>query len=135
MTTITLSLPDSLAQRAGGATRAMHRPLEEVITAMLEGVLPSLDDVPQDMQTELVEMTWWDDARLMDAADATLPDTQQQRMAQLSAKDGSPDSEAEELEGLRREYGRITLRKARALALLSVRSGKRLLVDVDADAA
>jgi len=109
----------------------MHRPLEEVITAMLEGVLPSLDDVPEDMQTELVEMTWWDDARLMAAADATLPDSQQQRMVQLSAKDGLSDSEAEALEGLRREYGRITLRKARALTMLSVRSGKRLLADAN----
>ena len=66
MTTITLNLSDSLAQRAGGAARAVHRPLEEVITAMLDGVLPSLEDVPEDMQAELVEMTWWDDARLME---------------------------------------------------------------------
>lgn len=132
MTTITLNLPDSLAQRAGGAARAMHRPLEEVITAMLEGVLPSLDDVPADMQAELVEMTWWDDARLMEAADATMPDVRQRRMAQLSAKDEPSDLEREDLDGLRLEYGRITLRKARALALLSVRSGKRLLADADA---
>lgn len=132
MTTITLNLPDSLAKRAGGAARAMHRPLEEVITAMLEGVLPSLDDVPEDMQAELVEMTWWDDARLMEAADATMPDVRQRRMAQLGAKDGPSDLEREALERLRREYGRVTLRKARALALLSIRSGKRLLADADA---
>ncbi len=132
MTTITLNLPDSLAERAGGAARAMHRPLEEVITAMLEGVLPSLDDVPEDMQAELVEMTWWDDARLMEASDATMPDVRQRRMAQLSAKDGPSDLEREALERLRREYGRVTLRKARALALLSIRSGKRLLADADA---
>jgi len=132
MTTITLSLPDSLVQRAGGAARAMHRPLEEVITAMLEGVLPSLDDVPEDMQSEFVEMTWWEDARLLDVADATLPNAQQQRMAQLSANAGAADSKAEELEWLRREYGRVTLRKARAWALLSMRSGKRLLADADA---
>ena len=132
MATITLNLPDSLAQRAGGAARAMHRPIEEVITAMLEGVLPSLDDVPDDMQAELVEMTWWDDRRLMEAADVILPNTRQHRMAQLSATDGRSNLEDEELEALRREYGRVTLRKARALALLSVRSGKRLLADADA---
>ncbi|MFE8032991.1 hypothetical protein [Thiohalocapsa marina] len=132
MTTITLNLPDSLAQRAGGAARAMHRPLEEVITAMLEGALPSLDDAPDDIQAELVEMTWWDDARLMEAADATMPDDRQRRMAQLSAKDGPSDLEKEALERLRGEYGRVTLRKARALALLSIRSGKRLLAEADA---
>jgi hypothetical protein len=110
----------------------MHRPLEEVITAMLDGVLPSLEDVPEDMQAALVEMTWWDDARLMEAADATMPDVRQHRMAQLSAKDGPSDLERDELDGLRLEYGRVMLRKARALALLSIRSGKRLLADADA---
>lgn len=105
----------------------MHRPLEEVIMAMLEGALPSLEDVPEDMQAELVRMTWWDDATLMDAADAMLPSIQQQRMAELAGKDRVSDPEAKELEQLRRDYGKVTLRKARALALLSVRSGQRLL--------
>lgn len=131
MTTITLKLPDALAQRAGGAARAMHRPLEEVITAILEGVLPPLDDVPKGMQTDLVEMTWWDDARLMESADATLTDAEQQRLARLSGIDDLSDQQHEELEVLRRRYGEIILRKARALALLSVRSGKRLLADAD----
>ncbi|WP_058556056.1 hypothetical protein [Thiohalocapsa sp. ML1] len=53
MTTITINLPDALAERVGGAARAVHRPLEEVLTAMLDGVVPSLDDVPEDMRTEL----------------------------------------------------------------------------------
>ncbi|EXJ15172.1 hypothetical protein [Imhoffiella purpurea] len=132
MTSITIDLPDSLAQRAGGAARAMDRPLEDVITAMLEGALPSLDDVPEDMRTELVGMTWWDDATLMDAADAMLPVTQQQRMAELAGKGHASDAETQELEQLRCDYGRITLRKARALALLSVRSGKRLLAESNA---
>lgn len=134
MTTITLDLPNSLAQRVGGAARALHRPLEEVITAMLEGVLPTLDDVPEDMQAELVEMTWWDDARLMEAADATMPDVRQHRMAQLSAKDGPSDLEKEELDGLRLEYGRVTLRKARALALLGARAGRWSLATAGAGA-
>jgi len=73
MATITINLPDALAERVGGAARAVHRPLEDVLTAMLDGVVPSLDDVPEDMPTELVEMTWWDDARLMEAADAAMP--------------------------------------------------------------
>ena len=37
-----------------------------------------------------------------------------------------PEEQAQ-LEELRREYGRITLRKARAYALLSLRGGKPLL--------
>jgi hypothetical protein len=54
MTTITINLPEALAERVGGAARAVHRPLEEVLTAMLDGVVPSLEDVPEDMRAELV---------------------------------------------------------------------------------
>jgi hypothetical protein len=132
MTTITLDLPDSLARRADEAARAMHRPLAEVITAMLDGVLPSLEDVPQDMQAELVEMTWWDDARLIDIVGASMSDAQQQRLARLSTAEGSSELDRKELDALRCEYGRVTLRKARAFALLSVRSGRRLLALPDA---
>ena len=132
MTTITLELPESLALRAGRAAQAMHRPVEEVITAMLDGVLPLLDDVPPDMQAELVEMTWLDDDALFAVADATMSDADQQRLADLSSRDALAAGEQEELETLRDSYGKATLRKARALALLSVRSGKRLLADARA---
>jgi len=132
MTTITINLPDALAERVGGAARAVHRPLEEVLTAMLDGVVPSLEDVPEDMRTELVEMTWWDDARLMEAADATMPEEDQARMVELSTSGSSSPAQQEALEDLRTDYGRIMLRKARATALLSIRSGKRFLADADA---
>ena len=132
MTTITINFPDALAERVNGAARTMHRPLEEVLTAMLEGAVPSLDDVPEDVRPELVEMTWWDDARLIEAANTLMPDEDQSRMAALSAEGPSSASEQEELEALRTAYGRITLRKARAAALLGIRSGKRLLAEADA---
>jgi len=133
MTTITINLPDALAERVGGAARAVHRPLEEVLTAMLDGVVPSLDDVPEDMRTELVEMTWWDDARLMQAADAMMSEEDQARMVELSTDGPSSPAAQQELEALRRAYGQITLRKARATALLSIRSGKRVLAVAIAD--
>lgn len=132
MTTITLKLPEALVERADGAARAMHRPLEDILAAMLDGVLPALEDVPADMQAELVEMTWWDDATLMAAADKMLSEAEQRRMEELSATQLLSDTEREKLETLRSEYGRIMLRKARAMALLSIRSGKRLLADADA---
>jgi len=132
MTTITLKLPEALVERADGAARAMNRPLEDILAAMLDGVLPALDDVPADMQAELVEMTWWDDATLMAAADEMLSEAKQRRMEELSAAQPLSDDEREKLEALRSEYGRITLRKARAMAVLSIRSGKRLLADADA---
>jgi hypothetical protein len=127
MTTITLELPDALVRRARWAARAVHRPVEDVITAMLDGVLPALDDVPAEMQAELVEMTWLDDVALQAIAGAILSDADQQRLVELSGRDTLSDTEREELDGLRDRYGKATLRRARALALLSVRSGKGLL--------
>jgi multidrug efflux pump len=53
MPLILLSGGEFWPPRVGGAARAVHRPLEEVLTAMLDGVVPSLDDVPEDMRTEL----------------------------------------------------------------------------------
>jgi hypothetical protein len=99
---------------------------------MLDRVAPSLDDVPEDMRAELVEMTWWEDARLMEAADATMPEEEQARMVELSADEPSSPAAQKELEALRTAYGQITLRKERATAMLSIRSGKRLLADADA---
>ena len=132
MTTIVLELPESLALRAGRVAQAMHRPVEEVITAMLDGVLPALDDVPPDMQNEILEMTWLDDTALLSIAETKMPDGDQQRLADLSARDVLATAEQDELDALRSSYGKATLRKARALALLSVRSGKRLLANAQA---
>ena len=132
MTTITINLPDALAERVGGVARAVRRPVEEVLTAMLDRVAPSLDDVPEDMRAELVEMTWWEEARLMEAVDATMPEEEQARMVELSADEPSSPAAQKELEALRTAYGQITLRKERATAMLSIRSGKRLLADADA---
>ena len=132
MTTITLELPEALASRAGRAAQAVHRPLEEVIIAMLDGVLPSLDDVPADMQAELVQMTWLDDGALLSIAEGMMSGEDQQRLVDLGGLDTLVAAEEEELNALRNSYGKATLRKARALELLSVRSGKRLLADIQA---
>lgn len=132
MTTITLNLPDALAERAGDVARVVHRPVEEVLTAMLDGVLPAFNDVPGDMRSELVEMTWWDDGKLMEAADAMLSAEEQARMAEFSRRDVLTKTERIALDQLRTAYAQITLRKARAAALLSIRSGKGLLAEVGA---
>ena len=128
MTSITLELPDSLIQRADQAARTMHRPVGEVIVALLDGVLPSLEDAPEQLRDELLEMTWLDDNRLLEIADAQMSAKDQVRLAALSGcSDKLSGEDQREMVALRECYGAMTLRKARALALLSVRSGKCLL--------
>jgi hypothetical protein len=48
-------------------------------------------------------------------------------MVELSTDGPSSPAAQQELEALRTDYGRITLREARATALLSLRSGKPVL--------
>ncbi len=82
------------------------------------------------MQRELAELTWLSDEALWAVAHSAMPLAQQQRLRELD-KLGSERShtvdEMAELESLREEYGRFTLRKARAFAVLSMRGGRPLL--------
>ncbi len=53
---------------------------------------------------------------------------EQAQLASLSERQGSLNQEEQQLlECLRERYGRITLRKARAFAVLSLRAGNPLL--------
>jgi len=128
MTTVTLNLPEPILQRANKAAAVLHRSLEEVLAATLASALPDVEDVPDDMQAELLQMTWLDDRELLNIAHGQMPDHEQTQLATLGKRmDRLTDQERQALQALRESYGRITLRKARAYALLSLRSGKELL--------
>jgi hypothetical protein len=127
MTTITLGLSESLVQQASQAARLMHRPVEQVLAVLLEAALPPLDDCPPKLQTQLIEMTWLGDGDLMDIAASSMSEPDQRRLADLGLAGALTAEEQEELAALRQRYGELTLRKARAYALLSIRGGERLL--------
>jgi len=128
MTNITLELSESVVRQADQAARLMHRPLEQVLAALLEAALPALDDIPPKLQTQLIEMTWLSDGALMDIAGTDMSEPDRLRLAELGLRaDELTSEEQRDLEVLREHYGELTLRKARAYALLSIRSGKRLL--------
>jgi hypothetical protein len=132
MQSITLYLPEAVMLRARQVANVLQRPVEEVLTATLATVLPEVDDAPPDMQTELVRMTWLKDQELWTIASSTMSEEQQERLSHLSDLQTQRPLTPEEqkaLESLRREYGSVTLRKARAYALLSMRGGRPLLAD------
>lgn len=129
---VTLRLPDGLMQRARTAAEALHRPLEEVLTDMLAATLPDVEDAPPETQADLAGMTWLSNRELWTIAQSETPADQQQQLQELAEfQTERPLSSAEKagLETLRREYGRITLFKAWAYALLSLRGGQPLLAD------
>mgnify|MGYP003383281791 FL=1 len=127
---ITLHLSDTTFEHARLAAKALQRPIEEVLSDALAAAFPNIQDAPQNMQRELAELTWLSDQDLWKVARSAMSVAHQQRLRQLgslgSAGVLTPD-ELAELESLRDDYGRTTLRKARAFALLSMRGGRPLL--------
>ena len=84
------------------------------------------------MQAELVRMTWLNDQELWAIANSMMSEEGQKQLADLTdlqAQRQLTQDERETMNALRQEYGRTTLRKARAYALLSMRGGRLLLAD------
>jgi hypothetical protein len=129
---VTLHLPEVLAERVKRAANVLQRPWEEVIVSVLAAALPDVEDAPADMRAELARMTWLSDQELWAIANSAMAEEQQQQirhLARLQAERRLTQEEQDALDALRQEYGRVTLRKARAYALLSLRGGRPLLAD------
>ena len=133
MTTITLTLPERIMEQAQQAAAALQRPVEEVLSDLLVAVLPTMQDVPDDMQAALIRMTWLDSQELWRIAQEQMSAAVQKQLQQLTYLQGrrplTPDEQAQ-LDALRQDYGRMTLLKARAYALLSLRGGEPLLSQI-----
>ena len=130
MTTIELNLPDEVMQKARQAAAALQRPVEEVLADLLAAVLPPVHDGPPEMYAELTGMAWLANDELWDIAQGTMSAQDQERFSRLAREQAEREltsEEEQELNDLRREYGRTTLLKARAYALLSLRGGKPVL--------
>ncbi len=110
--------------------QTLQRPLEEILTLTLSNTLPDVEDTPGDMQIELMQMTWLSHKDLWEIAESQMSETEQTQLNDLSQRQALGQiapNEKENLLTLRKQYGQITLRKARAYALLSLRGGKPLL--------
>lgn len=129
---ITIQLSDGLFQRATVAAASLQRSVEDVLTATLAAALPEMQDVPADMQAELARMTWLSDTDLWAIARSVISTKDQEQLRYLSELQSQrmlTDIEEAKLDSLRRTYGKVMLRKARAYALLSLRGGRPLLVE------
>ena len=130
---VTLHLSDALLQRARQVAGALQRPLEDVLTATLAAALPDVEDAPADLRVELARMTWLGDQELWAIARSVMPEKEQEQLrylADLQSQRPLTEHEQATLESLRQAYGRVTLRKARAYALLSLRGGCPLLAKI-----
>ena len=130
---VTLRLPETVMRRARQTANVLQRPLEELLTGLVAAALPDVEDAPLEVQAELARMTWFSGQELWSIARSTMPVEQQEQLrslADLQTIRALTPAEQEARDNLRREYGRVTLRKARAYALLSLRGGAPLLTGV-----
>ncbi len=132
MTTITLNIPNQVLDQARQAAALLQSPVETVLTDMLSAVLPPLKHAPAEVQAKLLQMTWLDNQALWAIAKEQMPLADQEEMRSLSnqQEQSLSDEQKDRLKTLQEEYGHITLYKARAYALLSLRGGKPLLSDL-----
>ncbi len=122
--TVTLSIPESIYQRARQAAEVLQRPLEDVIVDTLATTLPTLDDVPAEVAPELAAMAHLSDEALQGLANNAMAEERQELLDHLLDEQGRGELDEagqRELAALMAEYGRAMLRRAKAVALLIAR--------------
>lgn len=125
--TVTLTIPDRLYRRLRLIAETTHRPIADILLESAAAMLPLAEadtDLPTPIADELTAMRVLSDAALWQATEPTLTAEQQTRLSDLSRqrveRSLSPAEETE-LHQLLAEYDRSVLRRAQALALLSLR--------------
>ena len=127
--TIAINVPQPVYSRYERLARLTRRPLESLIAQTLNANVPPLpDDLPDEMQRDLVTLETLDDQALWQAARGTASPQQQAQHRLLLEKNRSDTltpAEQESLARLRQDADRLMLRKAYAYVLLKWR-GYRL---------
>jgi hypothetical protein len=132
--TIMLHLPDEIYRRLQHMATVTRQPLEGVLIQSLRGNLPPLvEDLPPDLQGELMALQSLDDQALWQVVKATLKPAQwreHQDLLHLNQAGVLSVAQQEELTRLRAAVDRFVFRRSCALAILKWRGYS--LPEVDA---
>lgn len=121
---VTLHLPEPVYQRAKHAADVLQQSVEDLIIDTLTSTLPVLDDVPTETANEIAAMIHLSGEALQGLATSTLRPEWQILLSELLDQQGCgevDEAEQRELAALMAEYGRLMLRRAKAVALLLAR--------------
>ncbi len=123
--TVTLTLPQTLYERARETAQAIDRPVEQVLTQSIAISLPILEtDLPPDVRADLVALPLTGDDELWSIARSTMDKDQQTHLRDLAeAQKHRPltSNEQSDLDRLMNKAERVMLRKAEAYRLLARR--------------
>lgn len=128
MSDYTISIPDTLYEKAQRVAQQTSRQVDDVIRAKLAGALDEpLFDLPDDEKEELKAMAYLSDDTLWTIAREQMQKTLQEHMSVLMTKNTRgtiTDAEYAELTELVERGNRLTLRKAQAMKYLTERGHK-----------
>ncbi|MEQ8674184.1 MAG: hypothetical protein RLP44_08810 [Aggregatilineales bacterium] len=134
MSDYTISIPESLYQKAQEIAKQKSRNVDDVIRERLEGAFVEvLIDIPLDEQAELKAMSYLSDDALFSMMREQMQQVKQARLSALMDKNNHgtiTDKEYAELTTLVEDGQRLTLRKATAMNILMDRSYKLTLEDM-----
>ncbi|MFN8458651.1 MAG: hypothetical protein U0401_29025 [Anaerolineae bacterium] len=128
--TVTVTIPERLYRRLASVAASTNRAVSEVLIASAEAALTieSADtSLPPEMADELTAMRLFSDEALWSAMEPILSAPQQARLTQLTREQSVRSltgAEQDELNSLLAEYDYSVLRRAQAMALLSLRGHK-----------
>ncbi len=121
---VTVNLPQSLYDRLRRRAEQSQRTLEAELIEAVASVVPSGDDLPDELAEAINSLVLLDDEALWRAARSSIPTQTAEKLETLHLKrqrEGLSETEAKELENLVRQYERTMLVRARAAELLKQR--------------
>lgn len=121
---VAVQIPQPLYQRLEDTAVRLRKPVQELLAETLQAVLLPEEELPADLQAEIASLANLSEAQLLGVAESEMDLRDQKAFdALLDRQSVGPltDDDAIRLQGLRAEYGRILVRKARAYALLAER--------------
>ena len=121
---VSVELPTEVYNQIKRAAERSHRPFDQVLVGAVTAVAPVIDTAPEALRSSLAQLTYLNDAAPWQAARATIPAEQPQRLQNLhDLKQRRPLTHgelAEEAE-LLRLYRDTLLVRAQAAVLLKQR--------------
>jgi len=121
---ITLNLPKIVYEQIRRAAEKAQRPVDEVLIEAVVAVAPVLDTASEKLRTALAQMAYLNDAALWQAARATMPAEQRDRLEALhhqQQRQGLTAEEQAEEQALLALYRETLLVRAQAAVLLKQR--------------
>lgn len=125
MSDYTISIPDSVYQKAQQIAQQKSLPVDEVIRTRLEGAFDQLlFDLPDDEKEELKAMAYLSDDTLWTIAREQMQPVLEKRISELLTRNQRgtiSTAEYQELEDLVERGDKLTLRKSQAMKYLTER--------------